>query len=185
MLEDEKKLVEQAKQGDASSFGDLYDHYVQPIYRFILLKVSSGEEAQDLTHDVFMKAWRTLPNFQERGFPFSSWLYKIARNRVIDHYRTKKPNTSLEDFLQVESEEFLEGARFETEFDIKIAVTEVKKAMKSLTEEQQDVILMKYVEELEIYEIAKILDKKEGAVRVIQHRALEKLKKKFGKTNEK
>ena len=179
MLEDEKQLVEQAKQGIASSFGDLYDHYVGPIYRFILLKVSSSEEAQDLTHDVFMRAWRTLPSFEHRGLPFSSWLYRIARNRVIDHYRTKKSNANLDDFLETSNENFIEAAKVETELDLDITLEQVKGALQSLTDEQQDVITMRFVQDLEIKEIAKILDKREGTVRIIQHRALEKLKKIF------
>lgn len=179
MLEDEKQLVEQAKRGSASSFGDLYDHYVKPIHRFILLKVSSSEEAQDLTHDVFMRAWRTLPSFEHRGLPFSSWLYRIARNRVIDHYRTKKSNSRLDDFLEKSSSELIADVRIEGDLDVTIATAEVHKALKNLNEEQQDVILMRFVEDLDTKEIANILDKKEGTVRIIQHRALEKLKKIF------
>ena len=96
MLEGEKNLINRAKSGEAKAFGLLYDHYIPQIYRFIYLKVTNREEAEDLTHQVFMKAWQNINNYEERGFQFSSWLYQISRNQVIDFYRQKKQYLDLE-----------------------------------------------------------------------------------------
>lgn len=177
MLEEEKELIERAQRGDSAAFGPLYDHYIKPIYRFIAVKVGTREEAEDLAHEVFMSAWQKLPNFKLQGFPFGSWLYKIARNRVIDHYRTKKPNVSLDDDVTLAESLFNLGEGAEAEFDLNQSLSQIKIAMLELNEEQREVITMRFVEDLSPQEIAEILDKREGTVRIIQHRAITKLKK--------
>lgn len=176
MLEAEKDIVLAAQKGDALSFGRLYDHYVKPIYRFIAVKVSVRQEAEDLTHEVFLAAWQKLPSFTFQGFPFSSWLYRIARNRVIDHYRTKKQHADIG-----EVDEKLLGVidSHEAGVDSALTLRKVYGAMKELTADQQDVLLLRFVDDLSPKEIAEVLDKSEGSVRIIQHRAIEALKKKL------
>jgi len=93
----EENLIIEAIRGESSAFGQLYDHYQPRIYRFILVKVGHREEAEDLTHQVFLNAWKNIDGYQHRGFPFSSWLYSIARNAVIDYYRTNKNEVPLDD----------------------------------------------------------------------------------------
>ncbi len=176
MLEAEQDIVAAAKKGDAISFGKLYDHYVKPIYRFIAVKVSVRQEAEDLTHEVFLTAWQKLPSFTFRGFPFSSWLYRIARNRVIDHYRTKKQHADIN-----EVDEGLLGITdsHEAGVDTALTLSKIYEAMKGLNADQQDVLILRFVDDLSPAEIAEVLDKSEGAVRIIQHRAVETLKKKL------
>src|SRR3989338_5755556 len=82
MLDGEAQLIRQAQRGNAESFGELYDHYLPKIYRYIFAKVSHREHAEDIAHEVFLAAWKNLPGYRMRGFPFSSWLYRIARNEV-------------------------------------------------------------------------------------------------------
>ena len=96
MLEGEENLIKGASRGNTNDFDTLYSHYVAPIYRFIYMKVTHRQEAEDLTHEVFLSAWQNITRYKSRGFPFSSWLYQIARNRVIDHYRLRKPNVGLD-----------------------------------------------------------------------------------------
>jgi len=174
MLEGEEKLIRAAQRGDTASFDELYAHYVPPIYRFIYMKVTHREEAEDLTHEVFLNAWQNLDRYRSRGFPFSSWLYQIARNEVIDHYRLRRPNVSLEeshaDLIRAEN-------RIESDLDQQLSLEEIKIALAELTPDQQDVILMKFMEDCSHEEIAAALDKSEGAVRLIQHRALNELKR--------
>lgn len=177
MLEEERKLIEQAKMGDGAAFGKLYDQYAKPIYRFIALKVGSKAEAEDLMHEVFMSAWQKLPNFTLQGFPFSSWLYKIARNRVIDHYRTKRSNVSIDEELQINESLFAVSSTANEAFDLTINLALIKSAMKELTKEQSEVIIMRFVEDLSPQEIAQALNKREGTIRIIQHRAIQKIKK--------
>ena len=88
MLEDEYKIIKRAQRGDQEHFGRLYDHYTPQIYRFVFFKVGHQQEAEDLTHEIFLNAWKNIDNFTYRGHPFSSWLYQIARNRIIDYYRS-------------------------------------------------------------------------------------------------
>lgn len=176
MLEAEQDIVAAAKKGDSASFGKLYDHYVKPIYRFIAVKVSIRQEAEDLTHEVFLSAWQKLPGFTFQGFPFSSWLYRIARNRVIDHYRTRKQHADIN-----EVDEGLLGIidSHEAGVDSSMSLKKIYAAMKELNADQQDVLVLRFVDDLSPKEIAEVLDKTEGSVRIIQHRAVEALKKKL------
>ncbi len=176
MLEAEQEIIAAAKAGDSAAFGKLYDHYLKPIYRFIAIKVSVRQEAEDLTHEVFLTAWQKLPGFTQQGFPFGSWLYRIARNRVIDHYRTRKQHAVIDE-VDEKMLGITDGA--DTTVDIKLALAKVREAMKQLTADQQDVLLLRYVDDLSPKEIAEVLDKSEGSVRIIQHRATEALKKKL------
>jgi RNA polymerase sigma-70 factor (ECF subfamily) len=180
MLEGEQAYIEKARAGDSACFGHLYGHYLTPIYRFIALKVGTKQEAEDLAHEVFISAWQKLPTYEAQGFPFGSWLYKIARNRVIDYYRTKKVHVSIDDEIAIDEDLF--GAQFETDsqLDINLDVAAVKEAMLQLTSEQREVIQLRFLDELSPAEIAKVLDKREGTVRIIQHRAITKLKSILG-----
>ncbi len=174
MLEGEENLIQQAKEGDATCFGRLYDHYMSRIYRFIVLKVATKAEAEDLAHEVFTKAWRNMPRYTFQGFPFSSWLYQIARHQVIDYYRVKKEHQSLEN---ANEEALSVAATLDQDTDLALSVGRVKLAIKKLNSDQQDVILMRFVDDLSHREIAKAMKKSEGAVRLIQHRAIHELKK--------
>src|SRR3989344_7692880 len=97
MVDGEEKILTLAIRGKASAFGSLYDHYQPRIYRFVAIKVGRREEAEDLTHQVFLNAWQSISGYKHLGHPFSSWLYKIARNSIIDNARTKKETIPLYD----------------------------------------------------------------------------------------
>ena len=124
-----------------------------------------------------MSAWQKLPNFKEQGFPFSSWLYTIARNKVIDHYRTKKGHQSLDDESLLNSELFGEANQAEEDFDANLSLKKVTDALAHLSAQQREVITMRFVDDLSPAEIDTILNKREGTIRIIQHRAINKLKK--------
>ncbi len=174
-MEDEKELVLKAQKGDNAAFGALYDRHLPAIYRFILLKVGGHKgEAEDLTAEVFLSAWQGIGRFEFKGYPFSSWLYRIARNAVIDHYRTAKKNVSLE---AVPEEVFADRPETDERVDIGFAIARVQTHLAKLEPAYQDVLIMKFVEDMSNHEIAAALQKSEGAVRVIQHRALKQLKR--------
>ena len=177
MLDGENKLIKDAIRGKASAFGSLYDYYQPKIYRFVLVKVSRREEAEDLTHQVFLQAWQNVKSYEDIGFPFSSWLYRIARNLIIDFYRTNRKESSLE---KIDPEYFVVEA--EAHFDLadKMDVEKVKSAIQRLKPEHQDVIMMRFVEDMPIKEVALATDKTEGAVKLIQHRAIKELKNLLG-----
>jgi len=173
--DNEKRLLESAIRGEASAFGLLYDKYQPRLFRFIFLKVSQREEAEDLTHQVFLSAWQNIETFQDQGFPLSSWLYKIARNKVIDYYRTRKNITSIDDApdeILVLSTDSGQG-----ELETKMDIETVYKALQKLPSDYQEIILMRFVEGLSPKEVSEITGKNHGAVRVLQFRALRQLKK--------
>jgi len=179
MLEDEEKLIREAKRGKTECFDQLYNHYLPPIYRFIYMKVTHREEAEDLTHEVFLNAWQNIRFYRSRGFPFGSWLYQIARNRVIDHYRLKKRQISLES-LDPNAELLKSGNPIDQELDKILTLEKIRTALQGLTFDQQDVVIMRFMEELSYEEIAVAMKKSQGAVRLIQHRAMNELKKILG-----
>jgi len=172
MIDGEQKIIERAVRGESSAFGELYDHYHPKIYRFVLFKVSQREEAEDLTHEIFISAWQSMRTYRDFGFPFSSWLYQIARNRIIDHYRTKKPQTPLE---EMDPEYFVAPAMAPVMLEGKMEMERVRKALSRLKTEYQDVVIMRFIEELSLKETAAALGKTEGAVKLMQHRAMKAL----------
>ena len=94
-MESEDKIIARAVGGDRLAFGDLYDRYQPQIYRFAFLKMGRREDAEDGTHQVFMKAFQRISGYADRGHPFSSWLYEIARNQIVDHFRAAREEISL------------------------------------------------------------------------------------------
>lgn len=166
-----KETLHRAQAGKEEAFTRLYDHYFERIYRFIYFRVSHKELAEDLTEDVFVKVFQSLKTL-EQAERFESWLYQIARNKVIDHYRSKKvlvPLDEVEHTLEYETN-IVDVVDLQTKQKLFI------KLLRELTPEQQTVIKLKFLEDLDNETIAAMLNKQEGAIRVIQHRAITKLK---------
>jgi len=169
----EALLIEQAAQGDAESFARLYDIHVKRVYRYIFYRVSDISVAEDLTQEVFLRGWKALPKFRKvSNKPFVGWLLTIAHNLVIDHYRSRRMESTLEDDIMT--------ADTATDPQQMAAVgmeqKRLQEAIRQLRPEQQQVIILRFIEGFEYSEIAALLGKKEGAIRVIQHRALKGLK---------
>lgn len=182
MLEGEDILIQNAQDGNKGAFGQLYDYYIPKIYRYILLKVRHKYEAEDICHDVFLSAWQNLATYVSKGHPFSSWLYQIARNKVIDHYRTQKNHSSIDNI----DEQFVKVvSTIERSVDNALHFQKVKTAMAKLSADQQDVLIMRFVEDLSHREIGSAIGKSEGAVRLIQHRALHTLREFMEKDEQK
>lgn len=164
-------LVKRACQGDEIAFGQIYDLYFQKVYRFVYFRVNHRQAAEDLVSEVFIKVWSKIAKIEEAA-AFNGWIYQIARNLVIDYYRSRKQDvdlTLLENVLEYE-DNMIDRANLG--FDQKVFLENLKK----LSGEQQLVIKLKFLDELENTDIARILDKSEGAIRVIQHRAITELK---------
>mgnify|MGYP001620193080 FL=1 len=173
MLEDEQNLVKKAQDGEVKAFGSLYDHYLPKIYRFVLLKVSHREEAEDLTHQAFLKAWENIEQYDFRGYSFGSWLYRIARNVTVDYYRSARLEVSVEDVSEVH---LAKDNSLEESVERSLEWQGLVESIKKLKEVEQDVIVMRFVEDLPLKDIAEAIGKSEGAVKVIQHRAIKNLK---------
>ncbi len=172
-MEGEKNLVEKARKGNSEAFGSLYDYYLPRIYRFVLFKVSHKQQAEDITQHAFMKAWEGMGGYKPQGHPFGSWLYRIARNSVIDYYRQNE--------LQVDIEEISPEAlgidnSLLAKLEVKFEWEKVLRAINTLNTVEQDVLIMRFVEDLPHEEVAVAVQKSESAVKVIQHRAIKKLK---------
>lgn len=177
MIDGEEKLIRQAVKGVSSAFGPLYDHYQPMIYRFVLVKVGRREDAEDITHQVFVSAWQKIKSYEHRGYPFSSWLYQIARNQVVDHYRARKNETSLE---KMDSEAFASALDIQLDLSAKLEMEKVRVAIATLKPEYQDVIILRFIEDLPLKEVAAATEKTEGAVKLMQHRALGELQRILG-----
>jgi RNA polymerase sigma-70 factor (ECF subfamily) len=178
MLDSEENIIKNAARGDAAAFGLLYDHYQPAIYRFVVVKVGRREDAEDITHHVFMNAWQNVRQYRHRGYPFSSWLYRIARNQVIDYYRARKESLSLE---SIEIDQLgLSSSSSQADLSLKLDIEKAMGAIHKLKQEYQDVIIFRFVEELSLRETAQAMKKTEGAVKLMQHRAMKELKKMLG-----
>ena len=162
----EADLIHKARAGDSGAYGQLYDTHVEKIYRYIFFRVADVQTAEDLTSGVFLKAWESIGRYRP-GAPFLAWLYTIARNTVIDHYRTHKPQVRLESVV-IRQDSGLEE-RLERHGD----AAELRLAMQHLTDEQQEVLRLRFIEELDTEEIASRMDKTPGAIRALQMRALQ------------
>lgn len=154
-------------------FSEIYDQYIEKIYRFVYVKVSSQEIAEDLTSKVFLNGWEAY-NKSQIDNP-KAFLYRIARNTVTDHYRERgRTKTISADFAlyNIEDRTNLEEKAFlDSDFQ------QVKKAINSLKDDYQDVIIYHYIDDMKIPEIAQIMEKPEGTIRVMLHRGLKALKK--------
>lgn len=157
--------------GNAEIYAELYDLFVDKIYRFVFFKVNNQEEAQDLTSDVFLRVWQYIQEKKKVG-NFKALLYQVAKNRVIDHYRQKSRSDVLTDEEILKEIEDARGEDFVKEIEIKSEIKSLESFLKQLKAEYQEVLLLKYVEGYSNSEIAKILDKSTSNVRVLAHRAL-------------
>lgn len=174
----EDELVRRAVRGDAEAFGDLYMLNLDKIYRYVFYKVGNEREAEDLTEQVFLSAWEAIGRYRHKGYPFSSWLYRIAHNVVIDYYRTGKEEESLEAVSFTLADE---NPRPEELLTQKAEMSRLSEAIAQLPEKKQELIILRFVEGLSHTQVAQILGKSEGACRVIQHRALITLSEILGK----
>lgn len=171
MIRNEAELAERASAHDQDAFAELYNAYVDKIYKYIFYKVGSPSDAEDLCEQVFLKAWEAIGRYKWCGYPFSSWLYKLAHNLVVDFYRTRREPVPLNDLLYTSDEpEDPENALNAT-----VEATELKEAIAQLTLEQQQVIALKFIEGYKNHEIAQMMNKNEGAIRALQYRALRSL----------
>ena len=171
-LPDEARLVEQARSGNAEAFGQIYDGCVDRVYRFVYFRVSDEPTAEDLTSQVFLKAWQNLGRYRPTG-PILAWLYAIARNTVIDHYRTFKQTVSLDEAAPIAAED----GRLDELVEFQFEMQSLQESMQYLTEEQQEVLILKFIAEFDTDQIARKMGKSEGAIRALQMRALQALAK--------
>lgn len=169
---DDSVLISRARQRDATAFGILYERYIDKVYRYIAYRTSSTVIAEDLTAEVFLNAWRSIERYEDRGYAFSTWLLRLAHNEVTDHYRTRRNDVSLPD-TDIHSSSLPEPGHF---VELQVDQMTLIRAIKQLPDEWRQIVLLRFVEGLPFEEIASIIGKSSGACRVIQHRALARLR---------
>jgi RNA polymerase sigma-70 factor, ECF subfamily len=171
-----ERLVEAAQQGDPEAFGALFDHYYGSIYRYVAARVGRPSDAEDLAQLVFVKALEALPRYEQRGIPFGGWLFRLARNVVIDHIRTRREHATLD--VVVEQADRGDGpdelAQMRQEMD------SVARALKRLTPEQREAIELRFFAGLSAKEAAEAMGRQEGTIRGLQFRAIAALRRELG-----
>ncbi len=171
-----EEVVTRAQAGEQAAFGCLYEMYYDQIYRYVSFKCGSAVEAEDLTGEVFLKMLESIDKFEFRGFPFTSWLYRIAHNVVVDNFRRKgrRPTVPLDDAMRVTGTG--EG-EMEARAQISWSMDEVVSAMDGLTDLQREVITLRFAAGLSVAETAKAVGRKENAVKALQHAGIKKLRR--------
>lgn len=169
---EEKRLLQRAKRGDADAFALLYRDNVQIVFRYIYHRVSDKQLAEDLTGDVFTKALEGIGTYEDRGKPLIAWLYRIAHARVVDHYRRQGRRPSESD---VDAEPIAVRQDMDSGMMRRQAAKSLRSAIGLLTGDQQQVIILRFIEGRRIEEVATIMGKKPNAIKALQHRALRSL----------
>lgn len=173
MQESDDSLIERAIAHDRAAFAALYDQYVDRVHRHVRYRLSDRTEAEDITQEVFVRAWKAIPRYRHTGAPFLAWLTTIAHNLIIDSYRAASKTVSLEKAKIAEQHDEVD---LEAVVDSTLNRERVRNAIVRLKRDRQRVILMRFIDGLNYREIAAAMNKSEGAVRVIQHRALRELR---------
>jgi RNA polymerase sigma-70 factor (ECF subfamily) len=173
---EEQRLLQAARGGDRDAFAMLYRANVQTIYRYIAYRVNDTQLAEDLTGDVFIRALQSMASYKDQGKPFKAWLYRIAHARVVDHYRRtdRRPNQS-----DIEDEPLATHHDMDGNMMRKQAASALKLAIAELTIEQQQVIILRFIEGYKIDDVAQMVNKKSNAVKALQHRALKAMASKL------
>lgn len=168
-----ERLVREAQAGDPWAFGQLFDAYHGPIHRYVASRIRNLPDAEDLTQAIFVKALEALPRYEARGIPFGGWLFRLARNTVIDHVRTTRRHEDLDVVL--------ERASLDAAPDVvalrRLDYDRVAGALDALTAEQHEVIRLRFFAGLSAREAAIAMDKQEGTIRGLQFRAVASLRR--------
>lgn len=175
LYEDDTLYATSCIKGDADAFGILYDRYAERIYRFVYYKTFNSAVAEDITSEVFFKALRNIQSFDSTKAPFAAWLYRIARNTVIDHYRTLKETDPIDDVFDLG-----EDARTEEELDARSALGAVRQYLETLSAKQREIITLRLWEERSYKEIAEIVGGSEDSVKMAFSRAIRDLRGALG-----
>ena len=168
--ENATELASRTQTGDSQAFALIYDTFIKKIYDFIFYKTMHQQLAEDLTSQTFLKAWKKISQFQKGNF--SAWLYTIARNIVVDHYRSQKEILTVEDFWELKADDNV----FE-EVEKRLKIEKLREGLSHLKASEREILMLRLWQDLPFKEIAIILDKNEGATKMSFARAMESLKK--------
>ncbi len=171
-----EQLVAAARVGDADACGALFDLYHERVYRYVASRVRNPADAEDLTQTIFVKVLEALPRYESRGVPFGGWLFRLARNAVIDHIRTRHEAVGLD----AAAERPAEAADPDAIVALREELDAVGIALTELTEDQRDVIALRFFAGLSAREAAVAMGRREGTIRGLQFRAIAALRRHLG-----
>jgi RNA polymerase sigma-70 factor (ECF subfamily) len=179
--DEDHELIKKAQRGDPCAFGDLYESHAPAIFRYLFAHLDSQMDAEDLTGEVFLKAWQSLPKYTERGVPFLAFLFRIARNSLVDYYRQNnrlepKPPDDMDRYTAEGISEPIEvvGSNLEHQHLLQI--------LNKLRPDYQSVLTLRFISELSPEETSQVMNRSVGAIRVLQHRALAALREEMDKS---
>lgn len=171
---DEEAVVEAAKSGDSGALGSIYEFYFPRVYRYVAIRLGGGEDAEDVTEEIFLKVINNIGSFTFRGFPFGAWIFRIARNEVVSHVRRQRyrgATSQLDESIQDTSQDHVADVELQSQLDT------VRAAAEKLPEAQRQVIALRFGAGLSVAETANSLGKSENNVKVLQHKAIQKLRR--------
>jgi RNA polymerase sigma-70 factor (ECF subfamily) len=172
---DDNQLLKKAKEGEADAFGELYERHVNAVYRFLYARLDNRMDAEDFAGEVFMRAWHSLPSYNERGIPFLAFLLIVARNVLIDHYRR---NGRSPQHVPIEDLQLSDANPDPGEIlSLNSNHQELRQALDQLRDDYQEVLVLRFLSDLSPKETAQVMKRSTGAIRVLQHRALAAIRK--------
>jgi len=174
----EAQVIQQARRGDRAALAQLYERYVDAIYRYMLYRTGNHETAEDLSAEVFAQMLTAIERYEDMGLPFGAWLFRIARARLVDHWRRNKRREAQTVALSEELEDFLVGAESaEGEHAAtRVETQELLQALGYLTQAERELILLRFASNLSNQELALVVHSNPNAVKSMLYRALRKLR---------
>ena len=168
-------LVRRAQGGEERAFGEIYETYIDRVYRYVVYRIQNSADAEDLAEDVFLRMLESIQSFKFRNVPFSAWIMRIAHNRVVDYWRRGKQRSG----IPIEDAPPLPSAEGDPHRSIELVsdVQELREAMGTLTDLQQQVLSFRFGAGLSVAETAKAMKCKENAVKALQHSAVGALRR--------
>lgn len=181
-LDNDHELIKKAQHGDPHAFGELYELHAPVVYRYLYSHLTSQMDAEDLTGEVFLKAWQSLPKYTERGVPFLAFLFRIAKNALVDLYRHNNR-------LEQRDPDDMDGYKADLELEagevasINIEHQNMLRILSNLRPDYRSVLTLRFISELTPQETAQVMERSVGAIRVLQHRALAALREEISKSS--
>lgn len=174
----ESDLISLATAGSAEAFGALYEKYIDQIYNYIYYRTSNGKDAEDICSRVFIRALNHIERYEDRGYPFSAWLYRIAHNLVINWYRDREKAEEIS--LSEQYPPPTMAGSVEDRIELRDEKDALLQVITDLPEDRRELLILKHVEGLTNAEIGQIMDRTEGAIKALYHRTLESLRDDYG-----